>query len=669
MKKLTILLVAVILTASVSAQAPDKMSYQAVVRDGSNALVTSTAVGMQISILQGTSSGTAVYVETQTPTTNTNGLVSLEIGAGTVVSGNFTNINWANGPYFIKTETDPTGGTSYSITGISQLLSVPYALHAKTAENISGGNTGWALSGNAGTDANINFIGTTDNQDVVFKRNNILSGIISSTNTALGQSSLTLNTSVFNTALGARTLSANTTGDRNTAVGGAALRSNTAGTGNTAVGVDALGANLDGVDNTAIGKNALLNNTTGNNNTANGVSALFSNTTGNSNTANGTNALFFNTTGNLNTANGVAALANNTTGFNNTANGTNALFSNTTGVFNTANGESALSSNTTGSNNTANGMTALSNNTIGFNNTANGRSALFSNTTGIKNTANGTDALKNNTTGNNNTAIGFATGLGITTGNANTILGANVAGLAPNLSNNIIIADGDGIRRINVDAAGNVGIGTIAPTTKLHVSGNAIVSGVLRASGATWPAANTGKSVEIAYDGVADKGFVQSFDRDAALFKPLAIGATELSPVNDNFTDLGSSALRWKKVYAVNGSIQTSDRRMKKDINDIHYGLNSLMQLRPVSYKWKQGDQGLKLGLIAQEVQKVLPEVVDVGTDENKTLGMNYSELIPVLIKAIQELKTENSTMKAETQSKIEALVSRLNSLESRLNQ
>ena len=120
MKKLTILLVAVILTASVSAQAPDKMSYQAVVRDGSNALVTSTAVGMQISILQGTSSGTAVYVETQTPTTNTNGLVSLEIGAGAGVSGNFTTIDWANGPYFIKTETDPTGGTSYSITGISQ---------------------------------------------------------------------------------------------------------------------------------------------------------------------------------------------------------------------------------------------------------------------------------------------------------------------------------------------------------------------------------------------------------------------------------------------------------------------------------------------------------------------------------------------------------------------
>lgn len=138
MKKIITVCAVLLMTASVFAQAPEKMSYQAVVRDGSNALVSSTAVGMQISILQGSASGTAVYVETQTPTSNINGLVSLEIGSGTVVSGDFTTIDWANGPYFIKTETDPTGGTSYTITGTSQLLSVPYALHAKTAETVTG---------------------------------------------------------------------------------------------------------------------------------------------------------------------------------------------------------------------------------------------------------------------------------------------------------------------------------------------------------------------------------------------------------------------------------------------------------------------------------------------------------------------------------------------------
>lgn len=141
MRKLFLVLAAVLLIATVWAQSPNKMSYQAVIRNASNNLVTSTAVAMQISILQGSTSGTAVYVETQTPTTNANGLVSIEIGGGAVVSGNFSNINWANGPYFVKTETDPdgaTGGISYTITGTSQLVSVPYALHAKTAENVTG---------------------------------------------------------------------------------------------------------------------------------------------------------------------------------------------------------------------------------------------------------------------------------------------------------------------------------------------------------------------------------------------------------------------------------------------------------------------------------------------------------------------------------------------------
>lgn len=141
MKKVFTFSVAVILTASVFAQSPERMSYQAVIRNSSNVLVTNTQIGMQISIIQSSASGTAVYVETQTPTTNDNGLVSIEIGAGTVVSGEFISIEWANGSYFLKTETDPAGGTNYTITGTSQLLSVPYALHAKTAETVTGNIT------------------------------------------------------------------------------------------------------------------------------------------------------------------------------------------------------------------------------------------------------------------------------------------------------------------------------------------------------------------------------------------------------------------------------------------------------------------------------------------------------------------------------------------------
>jgi len=128
MKRIFSILATGFLTASLFAQAPQKMSYQAVIRNSSNKLVASTTVGMRISILQGSATGTAVYVETQTSTTNINGLASLEIGSGTIVAGFFSEINWANGPYFIKTETDLTGGTAYSVSGTSELLSVPYAL-------------------------------------------------------------------------------------------------------------------------------------------------------------------------------------------------------------------------------------------------------------------------------------------------------------------------------------------------------------------------------------------------------------------------------------------------------------------------------------------------------------------------------------------------------------
>jgi hypothetical protein len=138
MKRIISITAALLITLCSWAQSPEKLSYQSVIRNAGNDLVVSTGVGMQISILQGSVSGAAVYVETQTPSTNINGLVSIEIGTGTVVSGAFNLIDWSTGPYFIKTETDPAGGTTYTITGTSQLMSVPYALYAKTSGNGAG---------------------------------------------------------------------------------------------------------------------------------------------------------------------------------------------------------------------------------------------------------------------------------------------------------------------------------------------------------------------------------------------------------------------------------------------------------------------------------------------------------------------------------------------------
>ena len=151
----------IVLTVTTTTQVPEKMSYQAVVRNTTNNLVTNQPIGMQISILQGSATGTAVYVETQTPISNANGLVTLEIGGGTIVSGNMATINWANGPYFIKTETDPTGGSSYTITGTSQLLSAPYALYAKTSGSSTPGP-----QGPAGPQGPIGLTGATGPQGI-----------------------------------------------------------------------------------------------------------------------------------------------------------------------------------------------------------------------------------------------------------------------------------------------------------------------------------------------------------------------------------------------------------------------------------------------------------------------------------------------------------------------
>ena len=131
MRRILTSIVAILLVAGCIAQAPQKFSYQAVVRNPAGKLIQSSAVGVRFSILQGSATGTVIYSETHSATTNENGLVSLEIGAG-FSPGNFSSINWGSGPWFLKSETDPAGGTNYTITGVTQFLSVPYALNAQT---------------------------------------------------------------------------------------------------------------------------------------------------------------------------------------------------------------------------------------------------------------------------------------------------------------------------------------------------------------------------------------------------------------------------------------------------------------------------------------------------------------------------------------------------------
>lgn len=162
MKQLYFFLFAILFLTTVKVQAQSSLSYQAVVRNSSNKLIENSPIGMKVSILQGTETGLVVYAETHRPTSNANGLVTVEIGNGTIETGTFSGINWANGPYFIKTETDLNGGSNYTVTSTNQFLSVPYALYALNSGSSTAGPQGiQGLKGDKGDKGDQGTIGLT----------------------------------------------------------------------------------------------------------------------------------------------------------------------------------------------------------------------------------------------------------------------------------------------------------------------------------------------------------------------------------------------------------------------------------------------------------------------------------------------------------------------------
>lgn len=321
----------------------------------------------------------------------------------------------------------------------------------------SGTPNDWGLAGNAGTTPANNFIGTTDNNDLVFKRNNVRAGLIGASNTSFGSNSLNpattgnantafgsialvaVTSGFRNVAIGSNTMTSQLTGSYNTAVGTSAMASSTNGGSNTAVGDGAMSGLIGGTFNVGVGNNTLNANAEGDGNTALGHRAMFAGTSGDSNTAVGNNALYnnqasqivgigfqalvSNTTGTFNTAVGTSSLALNQTGTSNTAVGHSAL-ANNTGSFNTAMGLTALGMNTSGIQNTAFGYQSLINNTTGNANVAVGHNALFHNLTASSVVAVGNVALFSNTTGINNNAVGGGALYSNTTGNNNTSMGA-----------------------------------------------------------------------------------------------------------------------------------------------------------------------------------------------------------------------------------------------------
>ncbi len=402
--------------------------------------------------------------------------------------------------------------------------------------------------------------------------------------------------------------------------------------------------------------------------------------TGTFNTASGRGALHLDTTGSYNTASGADALLQNTTGNYNTASGYSALTSNTTGGENTAGGYTALYSNTTGEGNTAGGTQALYSNTTGSGNAASGDVALYYNTTGNYNTASGELALYYNT-GSFNTALGHGAGIGSKTGSNNTFLGANSEPGPDNLSNATAIgtlAEVDEsnamvlgeIKGVNGAAAStNVGIGTTAPTHTLEVnSAGATIAQMAMITNGTDAAfslnntATGGREYWIdSESGVAGVGAgnFAIYDRTAGLTRLVVSQAGNVG-IGTNSPD---------DTLSVNGSADKpgggswgtfSDGRLKNLNGSFNSGLSQVLKIRPVRYRYKPHNAlGIRdaeehIGVVAQEVQQVLPEAV---TENSKGyLLVNNDPIIWSMLNAIKEQQREIQQQQAALRTQATAI-------------
>jgi hypothetical protein len=369
--------------------------------------------------------------------------------------------------------------------------------------------------------------------------------------------------------------------------------------GNTAEGQNALFSLTTGGYNTAVGFFSLRSNATNSFNTGIGAGALLLNT-GDNNTATGAAALLFNTTGFENTANGAFALFSNTGDYN-TATGFQALYNNTTGFENTANGWQALYSNTTGSLNAAFGLAPLTANTTGHRNTAIGNTALYLNTEGYRNTAIGFGSLQINTIGNFNAACGNATLAENTTGNQNAALGWGAGWNLTTGDNNIDIGN------LGVPGESNtIRIGTVVKAMKQDF--------VFPVHTATYIAGINGQT--------AAGGVAVFIDSDGKL-----------------------------------GTV-TSSARFKTDIKAMDKSSETILALKPVTFRYKQkiDPKGIpQFGLVAEEVEKVNPDLV-VRDAEGKVYTVRYEAVNAMLL---NEFLKEHRQVQ-EQQKQIEKLAAQL---------
>jgi flagellar biosynthesis chaperone FliJ len=483
----------------------------------------------------------------------------------------------------------------------------------------SGGASDWSLTGNAGTTPSSNFLGTTDDFPLAFRVNNVRSGYISNSPFL----------SDANTFFGYSAGSAFSTAWFNTGIGYGAMRSLSTGQANVAVGSQTLDALTSGGNNVAVGHRALFSNTTGSSNVAVGFFAMNSNTLGNNNIGIGEQALRSNSLGN-----------------NNIAVGREALFSSVNSD-NIGIGYQTLLSLNSGNGNVGIGRETMRATTTSFN-TAVGTYALLNNTSGTRNSAFGYEANRSNITGSDNITLGYRALFANSNGSNNFVAGSWAGNFFPQLDNSVIIGHEAAAVAGGSAASNNVIIG------KGAAYNGAGEDNVLIGSQSVNPFSKGKRNVMIGKDaGGTETGDDKLYIANSNTSTPLIYGEFDnnLLRINGymNVTDYisltGTADLGEATIVDATGVIRSSDFRLKQNIRPVKNALAMLHELRGTFYEWKSSEKK-DIGVIAQEVEKVLPEIV--SETQNGFKAVRYEGLIPVLIEAVKEQQAQIETLKNE---------------------